>query len=215
MNAISSIAGRQDLLGPDLGTAPTLAEQLNRLDEAAELGEYEYTVTWLAVSDRNGGGTTALWLNDDHPEAPARIMSGYCFDSQEARRRLRWEALNDHHAGRENFTTILERELLARGRFCDNRHAPRQEVFAVIRAFLATGGRLLLRVESGKLETAGDMGRLFKSYSDDGDLSPEWCAGRAMERMLRRWRARPTILRVVRALGKPVNGFLVLEMNNG
>jgi hypothetical protein len=214
MNAQLTFAkpGDADLLGPDLSLLPALADQIAELDRVKAGDDVdEYVITWLAISDLNGGGGSAFWGNDDHPEARAQLQTGVHCDSQEHARRERWQALRDHSLQVDGFRIAMERELLRRWRYCDNRRAPWWEIKAVVRAFMATNGRLLLppdpRRRGQPVELSFDTRGLLKGAWTDADM----CAAKAMNRMLQRHRAHSKILRIVKALGtKTDNGWIVL-----
>lgn len=214
MTALTFAApGDRELFGPDLDLLPSLDQQIAALDRVKSTGDVEeYVIAWLAISDENGGGTCANWWNDDAPDADADMRSFVACDSQEAERRARWEALHAYHETVDGFRPAMQRELLRRGRFVDNRRASLKEVKAVVRAFIATGGRLLMPPIS--VPTAPNR-PIEASFNTRAFLRGEWsdaemCAANAMVRLLRRWRARPKIERILRTLGNSQNGWIVL-----
>jgi hypothetical protein len=206
--------GERELFGPDLDILPTLADQIAALNRVKATGDVEeYVVTWIMISDQNGGGAFAMWGNDDHPEADAELKTYIACDTQEEARRERWQALHDHHETVEGFGIMMERELLRCGRFVDNRRAPLKEVKAVVRAFLATNGRLLLlpdgaaRRQRCRVEASYDTFR----FLGNGWTEIDGCAATAITRMLRRWRAQSSLERIIRTLGTPApNGWTIL-----
>lgn len=205
----------RDILGPDLSKLPSLEQQLAMLDEVKVSGDVrDYVAMWLAVSDQNGGAASAYWWNDDHPELRAQILTGVHCDEQEAERRARYEALHNHRSDVEGWAQAIEAELVRRGRFIDNRRAPLKEVAAVVRAFVATGGRLMLP-PIGEVPK-GNRTRVEAQYNSARLLTSDWTpaestAAAAMLRILRRWRAQPALDRIVRRLGaRTPNGWIVL-----
>lgn len=217
MNAINEtlMSGgvSRDLYGPDLTTLPTLSEQLAVLDAAAEINDAEgYAEVWLTISDANGGGAFAVWWNDDPVDAPARLMVGVSCDEQEEQRRERWQALRDHHDRVDGYREEMERLLVRLGRYTDNRKTSRREIFAVVRAFLATDGEILINPKplGGRdaIEPKPDTNRFVKGDWTEGHA----VAARAMFRLVQRYRARPTVERIARRLGVITgSGWFVLK----
>lgn len=201
-----------ELWGPDLDALPTLADQIATLDAAASEDVEHYVSVWLSISDQNGGGASAFWGNDDAADAPAQLTAGVLCDRQEGERRMRWKALRDHHAGIEGFRPAMQRELVRQGRFVDNRKVGLVEIKAVVRAFLGTGGRLLIapkatRRRAEPIEAMPDTKRFAHGPWSDADA----VAAVAMFRIAQRWRARIALTRIVRTLGATENGWIVLE----
>ena len=206
-------AASRDLLGPDLRALPTLQQQLAMLDEAKASGNIlDYVLTWLSLSDQNGFGAQAFWWNDAPGHLDAEILSGHAVDDQFDERRARWNALHDHHEGVAGFRQEVVRELIVRGRYHDNRHTTPIELKAVIRAYLSTGGRLIINpdpryTKEGVVEVAFSSRRYLRGELDDTAT----LAAMAMTRLVRRWRIQPRVEKLVRRLGRSVNGWVVLE----
>ena len=203
----------RELWGPDLDALPSLADQIKILDAAASFDDLDqYVLVWLSISDQNGGGASAFWGNNDAADAPAQLTAGVICDRQEGERRARWKALRDHHEAVQGFRPAMQRELVRQGRFVDNRKIGLVEIKAVVRAFLATGGRLLIAPESSRrrsepIEAMPDTKRFAHGPWSDADA----VAAVAMFRIAQRWRARAALDRIVRTLGTTENGWIVLE----
>lgn len=211
MSAHAAIRAGRDLLGPDLTSLPTLAQQLSTLDAAKAGGADDYALAWLEISDANGGGATLLWRGDEPEDHPGDIMTGVVMDEQEAERFLRRDALNSHSSGVPGFAEKLQAELIRRGRYTDNRKTDPDHVAEVMAEFLATGGALMVNPQ-GKLELGGDAARMYSSRvgAEAGERARS--AGKALIVLLRRWRARDLVTAVVRDEGTMLeNGWTVLE----
>lgn len=214
VSVLALASAERRLLGPDLAELGEWPLYVEILDAARDGGDFEeYASVWLAISDLHGGGASVLWMNDDDADHPGRAMSGFHTDQLADERRRRWEALADHHEGVEGFDDEIRRQLVRLGRFADNRKTSLLGIKAVIRAFLATGGRLLIAPESARnprepVEVSPDANRFAKGDWSEADA----VSTRAMFRLARRWRAQPKIERLVRSLGTPTgNGWIVLE----
>lgn len=201
------------LTGPDLDVGQTLADQLRDLDAALAGGFLEnYVLEWLSKSDANGGYATAFWDSHAPSDAPADFMVGILCDGQERERRRRWQALHDHHQDVAGFREEMERELIRRRRFSDNRRTSAIELKAIVRAFIATGGRLLIAPPGAAgwpaTEASADTARfLYGTWTEADQI-----ATRAMFRLLRRWRAQPILRGIVLRLGQRTdNGWVTLE----
>ena len=201
-----------EIAGLDLTNAPSLASQLDRLDQARGGDVDEYAAAWLDVSDENGECPWLNWHIDDSADAVGSISRGIACDAQERQRRLRFDAMDDHCFGVEGFRAALRSELRRRGRFIDNRRASAIEVKAVVRAFIATGGKLLIAPQ-----TSRRSGELIEVHPDDKRYARRsWSeldevAAMATVRIARRWRARPLLTRIIRKLGTAENGWFVLK----
>lgn len=219
MNAVQPHRARE-LFGPDLELVPPLDAQLARLDVArdsdADDALHHYMTEWLAVSDEIGEGTAINWGNDDAADAEGDVFRWVACDDQEEERRRRWNALTLHYAEVSGFRAELCRELRRRGRFIDNRKTTVREICGIVRAFVATGGRLLIdpspiggRADRyGAVEPMPDANRFVREDWSEVDQ----VATQAMFRIAQRWRAQPIIERIVRAIGaRTDNGWIVLQ----
>lgn len=215
MNAAATKERALDIGGVDLTTVRKLADQLDALDEALAAGEVDtYVDAWLEVSDENGEGCSVYWDSKDHPEHSGAIIRWTALDDQRAARRLRFDATLEHSSGVDGFRPALLRLLISRGRYSDNRHATPREIKAVVRAFLSTGGQLLLAPDGARalrepVEVKPDIKRFMGLDGVWSDLDDR--AARAMMRIAQRHRAHPFLIRIVRTLGTPTsNGWHVL-----
>lgn len=203
----------REVWGADLDAVPSLANQIMLLDASRASDDVEqYVLVWLSISDQNGGGASAFWGNNDAADAPAQLTAGVICDRQEGERRERWKALRDHHKTVEGFRPAMQRELVRQGRFVDNRKIGLLEIKAVVRAFIGTGGRLLIAPESSRrrgepIEAVPDTKRFAQGPWSDVDA----VAAIAMFRIAQRWRAHSALKRIVRKLGATENGWLILE----
>jgi hypothetical protein len=207
------VGTRAELNGPDLAELGPWADYAQLLDTVKASGDLDaYVETWIHISDAHGGSAQHHWDNDDAADAPGHTISGYGCDAYEAERRVRWNAMHDHHADASGFREKLARELVRRGRFNDNRRATSREIIAVVRAFVATGGELLIDpnplTERCRIDAKPETNRFVKGDWSEADT----VAARAMFRLLQRWRAKPVIERLVRALGATTaNNWIVLS----
>jgi hypothetical protein len=96
-----------DLIGPDLGDAPPLAQQLDWLDLVATTGE-DYAVIFLSVMD--DVGTARLFIDRDGGE---QILLGVACDDHAEERSARLDAFMGHlrNAGhRQHVIDLLKRK---------------------------------------------------------------------------------------------------------
>jgi hypothetical protein len=101
---------------------PTLAEQLDDLDEVRSAGDLgKYVAAWLAKSDENGAAAFVTWRPGSTAGAEPWVILGFATDSRHGNRRLRHEALEEHAEGIPGFREALIAHLMLIGRICDNR----------------------------------------------------------------------------------------------
>jgi hypothetical protein len=150
---------QRDLIGPDLDRATPLARQLSWLDAVAHDPD-RYARLWLRCVDSFGGGPCLMWYPRDSEEADPRIMVGVACDDQEFQRRERHTALFEHSDGVDGFHKAATAILLRRRRYIDNRRTPTPELFRILRAFLATNGRVFVDY-SGRVDARADLGLIF------------------------------------------------------
>ncbi|HEX8579919.1 MAG TPA: hypothetical protein VF655_10040 [Allosphingosinicella sp.] len=85
------------------------------------------------------------------------------------------------------------------------------QALPIARAFLATGGRLMLRPD-GKLETAASVERIFGPGTDENEARLSFMVARTFSRRLRNPRFARSVACLVLADGQPTpNGWQVLE----
>lgn len=205
---------REELNGPDLDALAPWDEFVAMLDASRNAGDLEkYVTVWLWVSDVNGTAPFLMWRPGDDAEDRGSVYTGVACDRLEKERRRRRDDLDEHSKTVDGFDMEVRRELHRRYRYTDNRKSPHREIFAVVRAFMATGGRLLIAPEGTRrrrepVESGGDL----KLLAAEDWAGPATAAAKAMERLIQRWHVQPIIERIVRRIGKRTdNGWIVLE----
>lgn len=212
----SKLARSIDLIGPDLRNMPPLAEYLSRLDAALpDPLEYAYAynavVAEISGGDADGLGCSLFWGNNDPDDAEPRVYGGFiaCDDLEEMRREYA-RAIHDHHPQPDQYRPELIALLLSRGHFSDNRRVDRRALFQVVGAMLKQGGRLMLNPDGG-LEAAPAWPRRRDDARTEQEVQSAGRIACDYFRLAQRWRSHKALKRIVTMLGKPMNGWLVVE----
>jgi hypothetical protein len=165
-----------------------------------------YIKFWCAMVESVGGWPSLTIAHDGEEQ----LGIGSPCDAQ-IRHRSRWlhfltEDLNSDPERRE----LLIAQLIARGRYADNRPAVPGLTTRAVRDFLQVGGRILIEPD-GKLTEGGGLPRSITHGSAE-EAAECVRASKAYYAVRRRWRSDRHIERAVRMLGhKTDNGWWVLE----
>jgi len=190
--------------GPDMRTALPIEMMLGALHQIKDTASY--LAIWSAMV-KSVGGWVGLTIGRDGEE---QIGIGRPCDAQ-IRHRSRWlhyltEDLNSDPERRE----LLVTNLIAEGRYADNRPADPRSTTSAVRDFIRSGGRILIEPD-GKLGEGGGLPSAF-AHGTDEEAAECLRAAKAYFAVRRRWRSDRHIKRAVRMLGSITpNGWQVLE----
>lgn len=194
--------------GPDMRKVLPIEMMLGVLHQTANAASY--LTLWLAMV-KSGGGWVSVTITKDGEE---ELGIGTPCDAQ-IRHRSRWlhfltEDLNEDPERRE----LLIAQLIAAGRYADNRPADPGLTMRAVRDFLKVGGRILIEPD-GRVSEGGSLPRTFSHGTAE---AAEECirASKAYYAVRRRWRSDRHIGRAVRMLGRETgSGWWVLEADRG
>lgn len=197
---------------PDLTVGRTLEDAIQRLDALAfadgdiPTGWMEYADAWLEEFRDIAGHASVTYDRD----GSQHLTVGLPCDGQERERRRRMDALCDHMNERDGARAAIMQQVECEGHVADNRPVNMRELVAATRAFIRTGGELLLH-PNGRPEGKPDI-ELILEGDDKVAAEAHWQAAAAFYQYERRPSCFRALGRIARICGRRLdNGWHVVS----
>lgn len=197
---------------PDLTVGRTLEAAIERLDaitfadDHIPTGWMEYADAWLEELRDIAGNASVTYYRDGE----VTLTVGFPCGAQMEERQRRGDALCDHMRAREGAREAIMLQVEREGHVTDNRPVVMHDLVAATRAFIRTGGKLLLS-PSGQPEGKADINLILAS-DDHEAAAAHWEAAKAFHQLARRGRARRPLARIARLCGEQTpNGWRVVS----